>query len=288
MAECFCTMLSLFRSDEKLEQEFSFLGKLSPKLNPQRKTHDNPDIPLSKLIQNSQWEVVLSRIEANPIQAEIELEVATRGGFVASSGFTPLHFACERQPPIEVVNALIAFHPVGVLTRTMPGGALPLHIACTWHASTEVVQALLSADQGACQVTDELGNIALHSACFSGAELGVVEALTDADPQTVLFRNHQGSRPSDVCKRLRHTNRKAVMAQLTLKKEEVLALHRSKTKKSGNWAEVAHLAAEANLKQDSLEAAGSGEDVDVLQESAAIEVAFEESNEEGGDALLWI
>mmetsp|Transcript_9219 Transcript_9219/g.19874 ORF Transcript_9219/g.19874 Transcript_9219/m.19874 type:complete len:759 (-) Transcript_9219:120-2396(-) len=276
-------------SDEKLEREFSgngLFGKSSPKQSQQqRKVNDDPDVPLSKLIQHAQWSAVLTRAETNPLQAEMELEVTTRGGFMASSGFTPLHYACERQPPLEVVQALIAAHPVGVLTRTMPGGALPLHIASTWYAGTEIVQALLSADQGACQVTDELGNVALHSACFSGAELGVVEALTGADPQTVLLRNHQGSRPTDVCRRLRHTNRKSVLAQLTLKKEEVLAHHRRRGS-SGNWADVAKQALDANLAQDDKDA-----EIDVLQESAAIEVAFSGNEEAGAGSsgdLMWI
>eukprot|EP00522_Entomoneis_paludosa_P010037 CAMPEP_0172466456 /NCGR_PEP_ID=MMETSP1065-20121228/56179_1 /TAXON_ID=265537 /ORGANISM="Amphiprora paludosa, Strain CCMP125" /LENGTH=711 /DNA_ID=CAMNT_0013223259 /DNA_START=428 /DNA_END=2560 /DNA_ORIENTATION=- len=280
-------------SEEKLDKEFNgngFFGKLSPKNTQQRKTHDNLDIPLGKLIQHGQWDEVLLRVQTYPLQAELEMEVSTRGGFMASSGFTPLHYACERQPPLEVVQALIAAHPVGVLTRTMPGGALPLHIACTWYASTEVVQALLSADQGACQVTDELGNVALHSACFSGAELGVVESLTAADAQTVLFRNHQGSRPSDVCKRLRHSNRKAVLAQLTLKKEEVLALHRRRSS-SGNLDDEAKQAFDANALS-SPNATTSQDDkedsqVDVLQESAAIEVAYATNGSEESDELMW-
>lgn len=278
-------------SEEKLEREFAagIFGKLSPKL-PTRKTNDDPDIPLAKLIQDSQWDAVLTRIETNPMQAEMELEVTTRGGFMASSGFTPLHYACERQPPLEVVQALIASHPVGVLTRTMPGGALPLHIACTWYASTEVVQALLTADLNACQVMDELGNVALHSACFSGADLSVVESLTTADPQTVLFRNHQGSRPCDVCKRLRHNNRKSVLAQLTLKKEEVLAMHR-RTRTSGSISDEAKKYEEGNsMISPNATTAQDDKDtqVDVLQDSAAIELAFNGNEAEDGVELMWI
>ena len=265
-----------------------FLGKLSlsPKGNIGKEAGEDPDIPLSKLIQHEQWDAVLLRLEINPLQAELELEVTTRGGFMASAGFTPLHYACERQPPLEVVQALIAAHPVGVLTRTMPGGALPLHIACTWYASSDVVQALLTADQGACHVTDELGNVALHSACFSGTELAIVEALTTADPQTVMCRNHQGSRPSDVSKRLRHSNRKAVLALLTLKKEEVLAKHRRKG--SGASCSIATEAAELNAKFGfpSSHHDDKDGDVDVLQESAAIEVSYAGNGNE--DELMWI
>lgn len=246
---------------------------------------DDPDIPLSKLIQHAQWDAVLLRLAVNPLQAELELEVTTRGGFMASAGFTPLHYACERQPPIQVIESLIGAHPVGVLTRTMPGGALPLHIACTWYASTQVVQALLTADQGACKVTDELGNVALHSACFSGADLDIVEVLTTADPQTVLCRNHQGSRPADVSKRLRHSNRKAVLALLTLKKEEVLAKLRRRV--PGVSAALAAEAADFNANFGSMSSRHHEKDspVDDLQDSAAIEVSLAG---DGKDELLWI
>ncbi|KAL7571736.1 hypothetical protein ACA910_002835 [Epithemia clementina (nom. ined.)] len=276
-------------TDQKIEQELSgFFGKLalSPKKSLGKHLRDDPDIPLAKLIQHEHWDAVLLRLQINPLQAELELEVATRGGFMAAAGFTPLHYACERQPPLEVVQALIAAHPVGVLTRTMPGGALPLHIACTWYASTQVVQALLCADQGACQVTDELGNVALHSACFSGIDLEVVEALTTADPQAVLCRNHQGSRPADVSKRLRHNNRKAVLALLTLKKEEVLAKHRRKG--PGVSAAFAMEAAEFNAKYGLPLSRLDEKDgvVDVLQETAAIEVSY--SADGNGEQLMWI
>lgn len=172
------------------------------------------------------------------MEAEEELQVMTRGGFLASSGFYPLHYACERQPPVAVVEALIAAHPIAVLTRALPGGCLPLHVACTWFGSDEVIQTLVSADGGACQVKDELGNVPLHSACFSGCSTKALETLIRADPEAVLQRNTQGSRPSDICKRLQHGHRRAVLALLTLKKEEQLAKHR-KQGSSGNWGDMA-------------------------------------------------
>lgn len=216
------------------------LGKLSPLLGGtgKRKTLSALTQNLSTLIQQSQWEAVLQRLEAHPLEAEEELQVMTRGGFLASAGFFPLHYACERQPPVTVVQALIAAQPIAVLTRALPGGGLPLHIAATWYGNEDVIQALVSADAGGCQVTDELGNVPLHSACFSGASVSVLEILLRTDPEAVLLRNTQGSRPADICKRLAHGHRRAVLALLTLKKEEMLAKHRRKGS-SGNWGDLA-------------------------------------------------
>jgi len=222
------------------------MNKLSPRTKAKKiKESKESNLSLAELIKKFKWEGVLMRLEVNPLEAEEELEVMTRGGFMASSGFTPLHYACERNPPLEVVQGLIGVYPVAVLTRMMPGGCLPLHLACTWGSSPEVVMALLSADQGSAKITDELGNVALHSACFSGAALQVVEAVLEADGNAVLSRNHQGSRPIDICKRLRHEDRRRVMAKLTYKKESVLKNHR-RGRSSGTLSEVASQAAEMN------------------------------------------
>jgi ankyrin repeat protein len=175
---------------------------------------------------------VLARLECNASEASEELPVTTRGGFVASAGFTPLHYACERRPPIEVVQAFIEASPEALTRKLMPGGCLPLHIACTWHASSVVVSALLSAEPAAAGVPDELGNIPLHSACFSGALAPIVDALLRSFPKGVLARNNQGSLPIDICKRLRHENRKSIMALLSTRKDEVVLSSHQRTRAS--------------------------------------------------------
>mmetsp|Transcript_13320 Transcript_13320/g.31970 ORF Transcript_13320/g.31970 Transcript_13320/m.31970 type:complete len:663 (-) Transcript_13320:312-2300(-) len=191
--------------------------------NAQRRNAD-----LHSLIRDQEWSLVLSKIEANPLDAEEELKVTTRGGFTSTYGFTPLHYACERHPPQEVVEALIAACPSAVAKRTMPGGALPLHIACTWNAPVEVIASLLNADKASCKVQDELGNLPLHSAAFSGISTPVVERLLRTYPKASLARNHQGSLPEEISKRLRHDNRKEVMGMVTIAREEVMAKRNDK------------------------------------------------------------
>lgn len=186
---------------------------------------------LHTLIRNQNWEGVLARIEINPLDAEDELQVSTRGGFTSTSGFLALHYACERRPPVEVIDALIAACPGAVSKRAMPGGALPLHIACTWHAPAAVINALLVADRTACKVPDELGNLPLHSACFSGAVTPVIEIMLRAYPKATMSRNHQGSLPEEITKRLRHDNRKSVIALLNLRKEELMAKRKEKQRR---------------------------------------------------------
>ncbi|CAJ1910260.1 unnamed protein product [Cylindrotheca closterium] len=193
-------------------------GSPEVKNNSQRQNAD-----LHSLMRDQEWELVMSKLETSPLDAEEELKVTTRGGFTSTYGFTPLHYACERHPPQEVVEALIAACPSAVAKRTMPGGALPLHIACTWHASVEVIGSLLNADKSTCKVQDELGNLPLHSAAFSGISTPVVERLLRTYSKASLARNHQGSLPEEIVKRLRHDNRKEVMGMLMIAREEIMA-----------------------------------------------------------------
>lgn len=183
---------------------------------------------LTTLIRIQDWDGVLARLETNPLEAEEELKVTTRGGFTSTSGFTPLHYAFERRPPQEVVDALITVNPNAVKKRTMPGGASPLHIACTWYAPVSSVNALLVVDRSACKIPDELGNLPIHSACFSGTVTPVVESVLRAYPKATVARNNQGSLPEEITKRLRHDNRRSVLALLNVCKGEVIAKKQQK------------------------------------------------------------
>ena len=187
---------------------------------------------LPTLIKHQDWHSVLAKLEMSPSDAGQDLQVTTRGGFTSMTGFTALHYACERRPPTEVVEALIAAYPSALSKRAMPGGALPLHVACTWYASVDAVCALVAADRVACKTPDELGNLPLHSACFSGTAAPVIENLLRLYPKAVLIRNNQGSLPEEISKRLRHENRRVVISILELSREEVLAKRQGKHRKN--------------------------------------------------------
>ena len=193
-----------------------------------RGQHNKASEPLSPtatdlptLIRTSNWDLAIQRLKMIPDEARMNLRVPTRGGFTSTAGFTPLHYACERRPPKELISILINLCPEAVVRKTMPGGKLPLHIACTWHASTEVIDLLLSADRRTSRIPDDLGNLPIHSACFSGGSSSAIEKLLKAYPKAVLSRTNQGSLPEDITKRLKHGNRISALALLNLCREEV-------------------------------------------------------------------
>lgn len=168
---------------------------------------------LSLLItKDKNWAAAALRCRRHPHEAREAMEVKVRGAYTAK--ITPLHYACENRPSVEVVRTLIDANPSALERRQEPGGQLPLHAACTWGASPEVIQTLLAARPSCAEMKDFLSNLPLHCACYSGAPLVVIESLLRVYPQSVWPRNHQGSSALDIVRRLGHRNRREVLGLL--------------------------------------------------------------------------
>jgi hypothetical protein len=158
-----------------------------------------------------------------------------------------------------------------------------LHIACTWYAPASAISALLVADKTACKVPDELGNAPLHSACFSGTSTAVVESILRAYPKSVLGRNHQGSLPEDICKRLRHDNRRPVLGILKLCRDEMILKKKAKHAQrhsSGSLQELANQAIAINQRDGP---PMSPEDHVYGEDPAGVEVSYGAANKD----LVW-
>jgi Ankyrin repeat len=241
---------------------------------------------LQTLIRRQQWEEIKARLEVYPHEAgETLTGIVTRGGFVATDGCTPLHYAVERRPPADVVEALMTAWPEAVATRMQPGGALPLHVACTWHASANVVSILCQREPMACRTPDELGNVPLHHAAFSGAMVTVVDVLLRAYPKAVLARNLQGSLPADICKRLRHENRKNILVLLTTRKE--LVVRHSRSLSNGTMGMIAQQAMDLNLAIGPPMSPRLAP-ITSVGEDKSHESGIEVQVDTGGDEMIWI
>jgi len=241
---------------------------------------------LPTLIRGMNWDVAMQRLKMIPSDAKLNLRVPTRGGFTATGGFTPLHYACERRPPKEFVTMLINLYPEAVVKKTMPGGKLPLHIACTWHAPNETINVLLGADRRTAKVPDDLGNLPIHSACFSGASSAVVEKLLKAYPKAVLSRTNQGSLPEEITKRLKHENRVTALALLTLCKDEVNAKRKMKHRRNLSDEFASGRKASMGVNERGSDFDPSNYEIDNFA-SGEIEVTYSGENENKKE-LVWI
>jgi len=192
---------------------------------------------LSLLIaRDKHWEAAALRCRLRPNEAGEALEVKVRGAYTAK--ITPLLFACEHNPSVEVIQALIKANPKSLKRRQDPGGQLPIHAACTWGASPAVIDVLLSTDPTMAEEQDFLSNLPLHCACYSGAETSIIRALLRVYPQSVWPRNHQGSSAVDIVKRLSHPNRREVLALLDMTTKNLLNKKKKETKKAEEGVEV--------------------------------------------------
>mmetsp|Transcript_11311 Transcript_11311/g.15853 ORF Transcript_11311/g.15853 Transcript_11311/m.15853 type:complete len:538 (+) Transcript_11311:2-1615(+) len=255
-----------------------------------RRSVTSPNANLSALIYSKSWPGVMQRIASHPGEVSEVLQVRTRGGFVAGSGFYPLHYALERCPPVKVIEALVKNFPRALTSKLMPGANLPLHLACTWEAPDDVISLLVEYDPQTTKGIDELGNVPLHCACFSGASSAVMSALVRANPKSVLTRNNQGSLPEDICKRIRHENRKEVLSILSARKDMLMAKRSSKS--SGSLGAIAMHAMELNEREGPpTPKAGKASrrtpqrSPETEKSEDGIEVAFDE---EGKEEMMWV
>lgn len=147
----------------------------------------------------------------------------------------PIHLACEKQPPVEVIFNLLSIYPDGIGEKNY-GGDLPIHIACRECASKEVVnfmilrdpfestnqrdcegrlplhlaarngtdikviEGLLEVNKKAARVPDDFGLLPLHWACSKTASADVVEKLIDTFPYGIETKDSYGRTPLDLMK----------------------------------------------------------------------------------------
>eukprot|EP00986_Skeletonema_menzelii_P015614 scaffold12237_cov208-Skeletonema_menzelii.AAC.1 len=224
-------------SDEEEEGIEVQMPNLLKNQNPKQIKALAESTDLSLLIaRDKHWEAAALRCRLCPKEAGEALEVKVRGAYTAK--ITPLLFACEHNPSVELIKALIKANPASLKRRQDPGGQLPIHAACTWGASPAVIDALLSTDSSMAEEQDFLSNLPLHCACYSGAATSIVRALLRVHPQGVWTRNHQGSSAMDIVKRLSHSNRREVLGLLDTTMKNLLEKKKKETKKGEEGVEV--------------------------------------------------
>ena len=164
------------------------------------------------MIKYEQWPSVHIRINNRPNEAGEWLTITSRSG--RATRMSCLHYACERVPPIDAIEALVKASPESLTTLSSTGSQLPIHLACTWGASRDAVCYLLAANTSSARVRDEFGNLPIHSACYSGAHSDIIGALLAMYPMGAFVTNFAGRTALDIVRGLSHDNRKEVEALL--------------------------------------------------------------------------
>ncbi|CAB9524763.1 expressed unknown protein [Seminavis robusta] len=112
--------------------------------------------------------------------------------------FLPIHSASARQPPREVVSALLKAYPDGAKCVD-DQGMYALHYACGNQAHRDVIRMLLVAYPGAASMQDPNGMLPLHYlACWGPSEVSIMDLVLVAHRQAVHARDADGNTPLDL------------------------------------------------------------------------------------------
>jgi Ankyrin repeats (3 copies) len=146
----------------------------------------NPRSLLFLHVTSSDWNAVIRRAQSHPQEVLM----------VDDNLNTPLHRACQLDPPVEVVTAL-----QDAATQINGLGATPLHIAASHRCNGRALQAIIDLYKGALSHQSRMGRTPIHYACMSYRGLDLVafqtllEATLEESRNILLIRQHQTQLP---------------------------------------------------------------------------------------------
>ena len=94
----------------------------------------DPSSDLWDLVLDMDWPRVVQHAKSHPQDADF-----LDGHYHE----TPLYLACQHDPPLAALNAVIEAHPESVKIASTEHRDLPIHIACRYQAKKETLEALL-------------------------------------------------------------------------------------------------------------------------------------------------
>ena len=133
------------------------------------------------------WSKLLARLSTHPHEAKWSDKCKN----------TALHLVCRRQPPLDVVLALIRSNPVSPTLLTVDG-LTPLHFACYCGASPDVVSVLIRTNENAVTHAEKRGKTPLHCTCAgfrSSTREKVLKMLLEYNASAAILADEKGRTP---------------------------------------------------------------------------------------------
>lgn len=151
---------------------------------------------LVKLIQEREWDQVLTRVGISPEEAIVVRRFSLSSG-IAIRTF-PLHIACMYTAPLKVIAGLIAADQ-STCSEKDGLGRTPLYHAICSRSTYDVISVLIGACPQALQVMADDGTLPIHMACLNAMpfndELQTIRHLLWRCPYTLSVRNAYGYVP---------------------------------------------------------------------------------------------
>jgi len=114
-----------------------------------------------------------------------------------NDGRMPLHHACSKAAPDGVIESLVRLGPKAAQSKDN-NGRLPLHLACKKGITKHALTILLQVYARGAAAKDDQEKLPVHHACQSGScSPAAVLALLDAHPESIHARTAFGLTPHD-------------------------------------------------------------------------------------------
>jgi biopolymer transport protein ExbB/TolQ len=171
--------------------------------------------PLYQAICNCDWDLAVQHVKTHPHEARTwvvrhyegeEKEIMWR--------FLPIHSACARDPPANVISALLKAYPEGSACVD-DQGMYALHYACGNQASREVIRLLLVANSMAAKCADPRGMLPIHYlACWGPSSVSIIDMVMVANRDVGKAQDYDGNTPLDLAMEGDYPERNAVVSVL--------------------------------------------------------------------------
>eukprot|EP00591_Stephanopyxis_turris_P014998 CAMPEP_0195533084 /NCGR_PEP_ID=MMETSP0794_2-20130614/39791_1 /TAXON_ID=515487 /ORGANISM="Stephanopyxis turris, Strain CCMP 815" /LENGTH=216 /DNA_ID=CAMNT_0040665511 /DNA_START=56 /DNA_END=706 /DNA_ORIENTATION=- len=120
-------------------------------------------------------------------------------------GRLPIHHACSKGAPKEVIEELLRVSPRGAQSRD-DQGRLPLHHACRKNIFEDVVRLLLEAYPHGAEVQEDQEKLPVHFACENPDGKEVVRILLKACPNSTTVKDAFGNTPIEAARLARNSS----------------------------------------------------------------------------------
>ncbi len=162
--------------------------------------YDKNVTDLYSSISDSNWDQAIVEVKERPEEARTWVVRYHPNSDSIMWRFLPLHSACAKQPPENVLNALVHAYRKGAQCRD-DQGMLPLHYASGNQASLEVIRLLLLANPEGASIADPHGMLPLHYlAQWGPSTIQVLEVMLFANRDAPFAKDNEGSTPLDLAR----------------------------------------------------------------------------------------
>ena len=164
--------------------------------------YDTNITALYQAITNCDWDGAIDACTKHPEEARTWVVRHYEDSETATNEvmwrFLPIHSASARQPPREVVSALLKAYPDGAKCVD-DQGMYALHYACGNQAHRDVIRMLLVAYPEAASMQDPNGMLPMHYlACWGPSESSIMDMVLVAYRQAGHSRDADGNTPLDL------------------------------------------------------------------------------------------